>query len=206
MFFFTNNQFYYKIYGDSLQFVCNSCTSTLLLKWNKIRKTDKKNTTTHKCIASVMDDVPAFCKTCEVNSPYFIHHVNKGVLIVWCQSGSYVCHIISLSGSYVSYHMIIWNLCVIWYPYLEVMSRIIWLSGTYVSSDILIWKLCIIFYSYLEVICHIICSSGSYASSFAKFPNFVFEVPVPSEESEWSCICVLDVLILLLLLWFSDWR
>jgi hypothetical protein len=56
----------------------------------------------------------------------------------------------------IEYHMIIWNLCVIWYPYLEVMCHIIWLSGTYVSSDILIWKLCIIFYSYLEVICHII--------------------------------------------------
>jgi hypothetical protein len=145
MFFFTNNQFYYKIYGDSLQFVCNSCTSTLLLKWNKIRKTDKKNTTTHKCIASVMDDVPAFCKTCEVNSPYFIHHVNKGVLIVWCQSGSYVCHIISLSGSYVSYHMIIWNLCVIWYPYLEIMYHILFLSGSYMSYHMFIWKLCVKF-------------------------------------------------------------
>ena len=138
MFFFTNNNFFYKIYGDSLQFVCNSCTSTSLLKWNKIIKTDKKNT-------SVMDDVPAFCKTCEVNSPYFIHHVNKGVLIVWCQSGSYVCHIISLSRSYVSYHMIIWNLCVIWYPYLEIMYHILFLSGSYMLYHMFIWKLCVKF-------------------------------------------------------------
>lgn len=93
-----------------------------------------------------MDDVPAFCKTCEVNSPYFIHHVNKGVLIVWCESGSYVCHIISLSGSYVSYHMIIWNLCIIWYPYLEIMYHILFLSGSYMSYHMFIWKLCIKFY------------------------------------------------------------
>jgi hypothetical protein len=60
--------------------------------------------------------------------------------------------------------MIIWNLCVIWYPYLEVMCHIIWLSGTYVSSDILIWKLCVISYDYLELMCHLISLPGSYES------------------------------------------